>query len=743
MFLYLVKKIILKKFPFYKQPDAKDCGPTCLRIISKFYGKSIPLQQIRGLSETTREGSSLLGLSDAAENLGYRTLGVQINFEDLVSEVPLPCVVHWNKNHFVVVYKIEKKKDDYTIYVSDPSYGLITYTREEFIKFWIGENASAETEEGIALILETTPAFYQTEWDDKESKASFKFLSKYLLKYKNLILQLALGLLAGSLLSLIFPFLTQSIVDVGIQNHDINFIYLVLLAQVMLFAGRMGIEVIRSWILLHLSTRINISIISDFFIKLMKLPISFFDTRMTGDIMQRINDHHRIEQLLTNSSLNTLFSLVNLIIFSIVLLFYDYRLFLIYLLGAVLYIGWITFFLKKRKELDYKRFSQVSQEQSKVIELVNGMQEIKMHNAEKQKRWGWEFLQVKLFKLRIKSLSLEQWQSVGGNFINQMKDILVSFLSAKLVLDGNLTLGMMLSVQYIIGQLNGPLMQLIDFIRQTQDAKISLERLGEIHDKEDEENAEEQYATEIPKQDIEVHDLSFRYVGSDAFVFEKLSLTIPYQKTTAIVGASGSGKTTLLKLLMKFYEPQEGEVKIGNTPLKNVSPRFWRDHCGVVMQEGYVFNDTIANNIAVGEDYIDKQKLRKAVEIANIKDFIEGLPLSYNTKIGNEGVGVSGGQKQRLFIARAVYKSPEYIFFDEATSALDANNEKVIMENLEQFFKGKTAIVIAHRLSTVKHADKIIVLDKGIVVEEGSHAELVALQGEYYRLVKNQLELGN
>lgn len=378
-----------------------------------------------------------------------------------------------------------------------------------------------------------------------------------------------------------------------------------------------------------------------------------------------------------------------------------------------------------------------------MIELVNGMQEIKMHNAEKQKRWGWEFLQVKLFKLRIKSLSLEQWQSVGGNFINQMKDILVSFLSAKLVLDGNLTLGMMLSVQYIIGQLNGPLMQLIDFIRQTQDAKISLERLGEIHDKEDEESAEEQYASEIPHEDIEVKDLSFRYVGSDTYVFEHLNLSIPYQKTTAIVGASGSGKTTLLKLLMKFYEPQEGELRIGNTPLKNVSPRFWRDHCGVVMQEGYVFNDTIANNIAVGEDYIDKQKLRKAVDIANIKEFIEGLPLSYNTKIGNEGIGVSGGQKQRLFIARAVYKSPEYIFFDEATSALDANNEKVIMENLEQFFKGKTAIVIAHRLSTVKHADKIIVLDKGKVVEEGSHKELVALQGEYYRLVKNQLELGN
>ncbi|RXM37733.1 ABC transporter ATP-binding protein [Chryseobacterium sp. CH21] len=729
-----------KKFPFYKQPDTKDCGPTCLRIVSKYYGKSISLQQIRNLSETTREGSSLLGLSDAAENLGFRSMGVQIDFNTLKEEVSFPCVAHWNKNHFVVVYKIDKNNK---VYISDPSYGLITYTREEFIKSWIGENANENTEEGIVLILETTPAFFQTEFDAEESKASFTFLSKYLFKYKTLVIQLAIGLLGGSLLSLIFPFLTQSIVDVGIQNQDINFIYVVLLAQIMLFLGRMGIETIRSWILLHLSARINISIISDFFIKLMKLPISFFDTRMTGDIMQRINDHHRIEQLLTSSSLNTLFSLVNLIIFSIVLLFYDYRLFIVYLVGAVLYIGWISFFLKKRKELDYKRFSQVSQEQSKVIELINGMQEIKMHNAEKQKRWDWEFLQVKLFKIRIKSLSLEQWQSVGGNFINQMKDILVSFLSAKLVLSGNLTLGMMLSVQYIIGQLNSPLLQLIDFIKQTQDAKISLERLGEIHDKDDEEDKNEQYVTDVPKRDIEIKDMSFRYIGSDVPVFENLSLTIPYQQTTAIVGASGSGKTTLLKLLMKFYDPDQGEIRIGNTNMKNISPRYWRDHCGVVMQEGYVFNDTIANNIAVGEDHIDKQKLRRAVEIANIKEFIESLPLSYNTKIGNEGVGVSGGQKQRLFIARAVYKSPEYILFDEATSALDANNEKVIMENLEQFFKGKTAVVIAHRLSTVRHADKIIVLDHGRVVEEGSHAELVDLRGEYYRLVRNQLELGS
>ncbi|KIA95142.1 ABC transporter ATP-binding protein [Pedobacter kyungheensis] len=730
----------MKKFPFYKQPDSKDCGPTCLRIIAKYHGQNIPLQQIRDLAETTREGSGLQGLSNAAENLGFRTLGVQIDFNTLMTEVPLPCMVHWNKNHFVVVYKIDKSGK---VYVSDPAHGLITYTKTEFIKSWIGENAREDTEEGVALVLETTPTFFNDEFNEDEKKTSFSFLSKYLFKYKSLIFQLAIGLLAGSLLSLVFPFLTQSIVDVGIQNQDLNFIYLILLAQVMLFVGKTGIEVIRSWILLHLSTRINISIISDFFIKLMKLPISFFDTRMTGDIMQRINDHHRIEQLLTNSSLNTLFSLVNLIIFSIVLLCYDYRLFLVYLTGAIVYVIWISFFLKKRKALDYKRFSQVSQEQSKVIELINGMQEIKMHNAERQKRWGWEFLQVKLFKLQIRSLSLEQWQSVGGNFINQMKDILVSFLAAKLVLTGNLTLGMMLSVQYIIGQLNSPLMQLIEFIRQSQDAKISLERLGEIHEKEDEDRHEERYVSEIPQNDIALNNVSFRYTGSSAFVFEHLNLTIPYQKTTAIVGASGSGKTTLLKLLMKFYDPNSGEVKIGNTDMKNISSRLWRDHCGVVMQEGYVFNDTIANNIAIGEEIVDKQKLRKAIEIANIKDFIESLPLSYNTKIGNEGLGISGGQKQRLFIARAVYKSPDFIFFDEATSALDANNEKIIIENLEQFFKGKTAIVIAHRLSTVKHADKIVVLDKGKVVEEGSHEQLVAKKGEYYRLIKNQLELGN
>ena len=731
-----------KKFPHYLQSDSKDCGPTCLRIICKYYDKNISLKELKELSETNRSGSSLMGLSDASERIGFRSLGIQTSLNKLVNNPLLPCIIYWNKNHFIVLFKITRRKGKYIFHVSDPAIGILTFSEEEFIKSWIGENANKNTEEGIALLLEPTHEFYKNDFNQDEKKISLSFLSKHLLTYKSLIIQLSIGLLTGSLLSLILPFLTQSIVDIGIHNQNIDFIYIIVLAQIMLFIGRMCIEIIRNWILLHLSTRINISIISGFFIKLMKLPISFFDAKMTGDIMQRINDHSRIEQFLTNSSLNTIFSLINLIIYSAIIFLYDYRLFLFYFLGASLYIAWISFFLKKRRELDYKKFSQISEEQSKVIEIINGMQEIKMHNAEKQKRWNWEFLQIKIFKIKIKALNLEQWQYMGGSFINHLKDITISFLSAKLVLNGNLTLGMMLSVQYIVGQLNSPLVQLIDFIRQYQDAIIGLERLEEIHNKTEEEDIEKQYIAEIPKKDIVFNNVYYRYKGSDKFIFEDLSLRIPFKKTTAIVGSSGSGKSTLLKLLMKFYEPNQGKIKIGNIDLKNISPTFWRKHCGVVMQDGYIFNDTITENIIIGDELVDKQRLKKAVEIANIKDFIEDLPLSYNTKIGNEGLGISGGQKQRIFIARAVYKSPSYIFFDEATSALDSNNEKIIMKNLRFFLQDKTAIIIAHRLSTVKYADKIIVLDNGIVVEEGNHTELIALKGTYYRLVKNQLDLG-
>ncbi|WP_136468920.1 peptidase domain-containing ABC transporter [Flagellimonas onchidii] len=725
-----------KTFPFYKQPDAKDCGPTCLRIIAKHYSKLISLQEIRELAETTREGSNLLKLSDAAETIGFKTIGAKLSYKQL-EEVPMPCIVHWNKQHFVVVYKIKKG----IVYISDPSYGLITYTVKDFLPRWIGNNATEDTKEGIVLLLETTPKFKKLHWEDTDKK-SLRFLFQYVFKYKGLLVQLCIGLLVGSLLQLIFPFLTQSIVDVGIQNQDINFIYVVLAAQVMLFLGRTSVEVFRSWILLHLSTRINISLVSDFFIKLMALPIAYFDTRMTGDIMQRINDHSRIENLLTGSTLSTLFSMFNLVVFGAVLIYYSPTIFGIFALGSILYILWILYFLKRRKELDYKRFSQLSQEQSTVIELINGMQEIKMHNAEKQKRWKWEFVQARLFKVSIQSLTLEQTQGVGSSVINELKNIIITFTSAVLVIEGNITLGMMLSIQYIIGQLNGPIGQMVGFIRSYQDAKISMERLAEIHDKDDEENKEKQLVNKIrSNQDLVLKNIFFRYLGSDENVIKGLEMEIPANKVTAIVGASGSGKTTLMKLLLKFYDPNKGNILYGDQYLGSISHRAWRDHCGVVMQEGYVFNDTIAYNIAVGQDTIDQERLIKATKIANIYDFIQSLPLGFNTKIGNEGIGVSTGQKQRLFIARAVYKDPQLLCFDEATSALDAKNERVIMENLNRFFKDRTVIIIAHRLSTVKNADQIVVMHEGKIIESGTHEELLTQKGAYYNLVKNQLEL--
>lgn len=729
-----------KKFPFYKQADSKDCGATCLKIISKHFGKTLNIQKLRTLSETTREGSNLLTLSDAAEKIGFRTLGVKLNSTKL-QEAPLPCILFWNSNHYVVLYKIKRN----TYYISDPAIGLLEYSEGEFLNSWIGNNANQETEEGIALLLEPTPLFYQQDLDNEEkSTFGFSLLFNYLIPYKSFVIQLAIGLLAGSLLQLIVPFLTQSVVDVGIRNQNIHFVYLVLFAQLFLFFGRTALELIRSWILLHLSTRINISLISDFFIKLMNLPISFFDVRMTGDIMQRINDHNRIERILTTSSLSTLFSVINMFIMGGVLAYYNLQIFAVFFIGSFFYFLWVILFLKRREKLDYKRFAEVSQEQSKVIELINGMQEIKLHNAEKQKRWGWEYVQARLFKVSMKSLVLEQTQSIGSNFINELKNIIIIFLSAKLVIDGQITLGMMMAISSIVGNLNGPIMQLIGFIREAQDAKISLARLGEIHDKEDESQSDDEKINEIASDsDIEIKDLNFRYIGSEVTVLENLNLTIPANKITAIVGTSGSGKTTLMKLLLKFYEPNSSEIIVGKTALNNIAQKTWRYHIGTVMQEGYIFNDSIANNIAIGVDIIDKERLSYASDVANIKTFIEDYPLRYNTKIGMEGVGMSTSQKQRLLIARAVYKNPEMLFFDEATSALDANNEKEIMEKLNIFFKNKTVVVIAHRLSTVMNADQIVVLDKGKIVEIGNHQALVKLKGNYFELVKNQLQLGN
>ena len=784
----------LQAFPHFSQAEEKDCGPTCLKIIAKHFGKVLNIQTLRNLSETTRGGSNLLSMSDAAEKIGFRSLGVKLDLGQL-QEAPLPCILHWNNDHYVVLYKVLGRrkwvlgnKNSYnlnstTYYISDPAIGLIEYTQEEFLKFWIGNNATETTEEGIALLLEPTPKFYQSEFEEENKNVfGFGLLFKYILPYKSFIIQLAIGLLAGSLLQLVFPFLTQSVVDVGIQNQNISFVYMVLMAQLFLFFGRTALELIRSWILLHLSARINISLISDFFIKLMNLPISFFDVRMTGDIMQRINDHHRIERILTTSSLDVLFSLINMVIMGGVLAYYNLKIFAVFFVGSLLYFVWVTLFLKRRAKLDYKRFSEVSQEQSKVIELINGMQEIKLHNAEKQKRWGWEFIQARLFKVSIKGMVLEQTQTIGSNFINELKNIIIIFLSAKLVIDGQITLGMMMAISSIVGNLNGPIVQLINFIREAQDAKISLARLSEIHEKEDEVQNDDEKTNDIPENaDLILKDLSFRYIGSDVNVLDNLNLTIPSNKITAIVGTSGSGKTTLMKLLLKFYEPNSGEIiltpspspkergaksqgdvenlfdkindnkwssvsspsPLGKVGLGKISQKPWRNHIGSVMQEGYIFSDTIANNIAIGVDIIDKERLLYAADVANIKDFIEEYPLGFNTKIGMEGVGMSTGQKQRLLIARAVYKNPEMLFFDEATSALDANNEKEIMRKLDIFFKNKTVVVIAHRLSTVMNADQIVVLEKGKIIEIGNHESLVAKKGSYFELVRNQLQLGS
>ena len=727
-----------KKFPHYQQLDQMDCGPTCLKMIAKHYGKSLSIQYLREEAHIDRQGVSLLGISDAAEKVGFRTMAVKASYDLVYEEQPFPCVAHWNQEHFVVIHKMTKDK----VYVADPANSLLTYTKEEFCKSWIGH---AKDDEGILLLLEPTPDFYSDEFmGEAPEKGNFQFLFKYLTPYKKLILQVFLGLFAGSVLSLILPFLTQSLVDYGIHRQDIGFVYAVLLGQIMLFTGRTAINVIRSWILLHISARINIFIISDFLIKLMKLPIAFFDSKNLGDILQRISDHERIKNFLTSSSLSFLFSLVNLVIFSVILLLYSFEIFALFFIGSTLYVVWILFFLKRRKELDYKRFNQASANQSSEVQLIQGMQEIKLNNCEKQKRWEWEGIQIKLFKISMSSLALQQYQQTGGNFINELKNILITFWAAKEVMDGEMTLGMMLAAQQILGQINAPVLQFVNFIQEAQDAKISLERLGEIHNKPDEDDSQDTAFILPENQDLKLQKLDFRYGDPNAeFVLNQVDLVIPFGKTTAIVGASGSGKTTLLKLLLKFYNPENGEIKLGDTPLRNLDSKSWRSKIGSVMQDGFIFSDTIARNIAIGEEIIDKERLIFAAEIANIRGFIEELPLNYNTKIGGDGIGVSQGQRQRIMIARAVYKNPDYIFFDEATSALDAKNEREITEKIERFTNGKTVVVIAHRLSTVKNADQIVVLDQGKIAEVGTHQQLAAEKGLYYELVKNQLELGN
>ncbi len=728
----------MPSFPFYKQLDAMDCGPSCLRMIAKHYGKAYTLQTLRNKSYLSRDGVSMMGISEAAESIGFRSMGVSLTPEQLFANAPLPVIVHWKQNHFVVVYKVSRGK----VFVADPAYGLVKYTKEEFMKSWISVQKDGE-KKGLALLLETTPDFYAEE-GEKIDKSSFRFLLSYLKPYRKFIVQLILGMLLGSILQLLFPFLTQAIVDVGINNQDIGFIYLILIAQLVLFVSRMSVDFIRGWILLHLSTRMNISLISDFLIKLMKLPLGFFDIKLIGDILQRIGDQRRIEYFLTSSSLNIMFSLVNLLTFGIVLAIYSWKILLLFVVGSILYFVWLSIFMRKRRELDFKRFASLSENQSKLIQLITGVQDIKLYHAERQKRWEWENIQGSLFKVNIKSLALTQYQEAGGVFINETKNILITFLAATSVIHGDMTLGMMLAVSYILGQLNSPIEQMIHFMHVTQDAKISIERLGEIHQEENEEKEDQTEIIMMPEsKTLEIRNLSFQYEGPHSRkVLNGVNLEIPADKVTAIVGVSGSGKTTLIKLLLAFYPPIEGEIRVGDTTLQSLSQQIWRRRCGVVMQDGFIFSDTLARNIALGEEYIDTDRLLQAVKMANIKSFIESLPVGYNTKVGSGGQSLSGGEKQRILIARAIYKQPEFLFIDEGTSSLDAENEKVIIDNLQEFFAGRTVVVVAHRLSTVRNADQIVVLDKGKIAEVGKHDDLIKKKGSYYNLVKNQLELG-
>jgi len=725
------------------QSDSMMCGITCLQMVCKHFGREVSLRTLSKLCVATSEGVSMLGVNEAANKLGLRTMCARTDF-DTLSKATLPCVLHWNQNHFVVLYKVRKGR---IFYVADPGKGLVKYNLEEFGKHWVS-TASQGEEKGIAMFLEPTLEFYSHKVDNEEedgSPRSFQFLFGYIKQYRKYFGQIVLGLLVGSLLQLILPFLTQSIVDVGIKNQNIGFIWLILLGQLMLTISRTAIDFIRRWLLLHISLRINISLVSDFFIKLLKLPMSFFDTKLMGDLMQRMGDHSRVNSFLTQQTLSIVFSLFTFVVFSIVLLSYNWLIFAIFMLGSLLYGGWLALFLRRRKVLDYELFEQQAINNNKTYEFITSMQEIKLQDCEQRRRWEWEDVQADLFNVQMKSLKLQQTQEAGSIFINELKNIVITVVAATAVIHGQLTLGMMLAVQYIIGQLNSPVEQLMSFFYSVQDVRISLERINEIH-RMDDENGKQGLETSVKEEDkgIDLENVNFKYdPHALKTIIDNVSLTIPKGKVTAIVGASGSGKTTLIKLMLGYYPVLGGQINIGGTDVNTLNKKWWRRQCGVVMQDGVIFSESIARNIAVDDKEIDKQRLQTAAEIACIHDYVMGLPLKYNTKIGRDGVGLSQGQKQRILIARAVYKNPNYIFLDEATNSLDANNERMIVEHLDEFYKGKTVVIVAHRLSTVKNADQIVVLDKGKVVEIGNHEELTAKRGAYYNLVKNQLELGN
>ena len=721
------------------QHDAMQCGVACLQMVCRYHGRDVSLSDLGQICCPTNEGVSLLGISEAAEFLGFQTISGRASIDEL-TDVPLPCILHWNQNHFVVLYKIKRNR----YYIADPAKGKIKYTKPEFACHWISTQSEGK-EKGVAIFLEPTPQFYEQKDVVNKERRSFHFLFGYVRMYGKYFFQIILGLLLGCLIQLVLPFLTQSIVDVGIKNQDIGFIWLILLGQLMLTFSRTALDFIRRWLLLHISMRINISLVSDFFIKLLKLPMAFFETKLMGDLIQRMNDHGRVQEFLTSQTLNVMFSALSFVVFGIILFLYNHLIFSVFLLSSLLYGGWIALFLNRRKVLDYELFEKQAENNNKTYQFITTMQEIKLQDCEQRRRWEWEDVQADLFHVQMKSLRLQQSQEAGSILINEMKNILITVLSATAVIHGDMTLGMMLAVQYIIGQLNSPVEQLMAFLYAVQDVKISLERINEIHVQDNEEDSNRTITTHKDGTlGITFCNACFKYdKHNPRYTLQDIDIRIPSGKVTAIVGASGSGKTTLVKLMLGYYPLNEGLLQICGNDILDINLKWWRRQCGVVMQDGVIFSETIARNIAVSDGDIDVDRLGQAAEIACIKDDIMALPLKFNTKIGRDGVGLSQGQKQRILIARAVYKNPDYIFLDEATNALDAKNERAIVENLSLFYQGKTVVVVAHRLSTVRHADQIIVLDKGRIVEVGCHETLITKKGAYYQLVKNQLELGH
>jgi ATP-binding cassette subfamily B protein len=719
---------------FHAQMDQMSCGPTCLKMVCSHYGLEISISELNEISDLSKIGTSIFELANTGKKLGFNSLSVEIDFNILSSEVNFPCILHWKNNHFVVLYKITKKY----CFIADPAHGLVKLTHKEFKSFWL--NNTNENISGKVVVFEPTENLYSSKYKKDDHSSVFKFILQYLKGYRKYLIQILIGLITGSLIQLIFPFLTQAIVDIGIKNNNLKIIHLILIAQLFLFIGYTLIEAFRNWILLHISTNVNLNMVSDFIFKLLNLPISFFDSKVSGDIIQRIGDHRKIDNLLTTRSVEILFSFFNLLIFGGIIFWYNKLIFAIFLTGSILYIVWIFLFLKKRKNLDYKKFSRLSQDQVKLIELIHGIQDIKLNNAENQKRIEWTENQVQLNKIEIENLKLMQLQTFGSNFINELKNIIISVVAASLVINGQISLGMMMSIMFIIGQLNVPIHGFVDFIYNFQDAKIAVERLSEIHNKNDEDKIVYDVEKEF-NADIIFNNVSFKYPGSNDYIIKNFSFTFSSYKSTAIVGSSGSGKTSLLKLLLKYYDPTEGEIIVGETNLQDISSKSWRSNCGVVMQDGFIFNDTIEKNISMGSNKTNSDQLKKSAILSNIYNFIINLPQGFNTKIGIDGIGMSTGQKQRLLIARAIYKNPSIICFDEATSSLDSNNEKEIMMNLNNFLNQRTSIIIAHRLSTVRNVDQIIVLEKGSVIEKGTHDELIKMKGSYFQLVKNQLEI--